>query len=114
MLLEEEGEKLLKATMMTEEDIANLSTSIKEIYKVGMKLPFTWEAIVDNPRNGHYEPVGIKWVQWIGWWFGKQLFRHWKFVERRLRKFRHFKGVGGYDWEDAEYRDFEQRKEWVQ
>lgn len=90
-----------------------MTTDNYKIHKVGMRIPITWEAIAEHPRTGSYEPTGNKYTQWLAWWFGKQLYRYWRAVERRLTKFRHFEGVGGYDWEDAEYRDFEQRKEWV-
>lgn len=99
---------------MTDEDIKGLSDSITKIYKVGMKLPMSWEALAGSQRKGHYEPVGNKYTQWLSWWIGKQVYRFWKFVERRLSKFRHYESVSGYEWEDAEYREFEQKRKWVE
>jgi hypothetical protein len=108
------SEEMMKAAKMTGEDIANLSNSIKEVHKVGIRVPFSWEALVDNPRNGHYEPTGVKWVQWIGWAYGLVLYKAWRLLERRLDKIRHFEGVSGYEWDDAEYREFSQKRKWVE
>jgi hypothetical protein len=108
------SEEMMKAAKMTGGDIANLSNSIKEVHKVGVKVPFSWEYLVDNPRNGHYEPTGIKWVQWIGWAYGLVLYKAWRLLERRLDKIRHFEGVSGYEWDDAEYREFSQKRKWVE
>lgn len=111
------GESFGKASSfagMTDEDIQGLSDSIQDVRKVGVKLPMTWEALAESQRKGHYEPVGNKYTQWAGWWIGKQVFRFWQFVERRLQRFRHYREVSGYDWEEAEYRGFEQRTQWVE
>lgn len=99
---------------MTEEDIKGLSDSITEVHKFGMKIPMSWESVAGSQRKGHYEPTGNKYSQWLSWWVGKQVFRFWQFVERRLSKFRHYESVGGYDWEDAEYREFSQKRKWVE
>lgn len=99
---------------MTEEDLKGLSNSILKIHKAGMKLPMSWEALVGSERKGRYEPVGNKYTQWVSWWVGKQVFRFWQFVERRLQRFRHYESVSGYEWEDAEYRKFSQKREWVE
>lgn len=99
---------------ITEEDIKGLSDSILNVHKHGMKLPMSWEALAGSQRKGHYEPVGNKNTQWVSWWFGKQVFRFWQFVERRLQMFRHYEGVSGYEWEDAEYRKFSQKRKWVE
>lgn len=99
---------------MTEEDIKGLSDSITKVHKFGMKIPMSWEALAGSQRKGHYEPVGNKHTQWLSWWVGKQVFRFWQFVERRLSKFRHYESVSGYDWEDAEYREFSQKRKWVE
>jgi hypothetical protein len=104
----------LKQIMMTEEDLKNLGESINKIAKVGFSMPMSWEALAGSQRKGHYEPVGNKYTQWLAWWFGKQVFRFWQFTESRLRKFRHFEGVVGYDWEEAEYRPFKQKRRWVE
>lgn len=99
---------------MTEEDIKGLSDSITKVHKFGMKLPMTWETIAGPQRKGHYEPTGNKHAQWLSWWVGKQVFRFWQFVERRLSKFRHYEGVSGYEWDEAEYREFSQKRKWVE
>lgn len=39
--------------------------------------------------------------------------RLWTALEKVLRKFRHFEGVSGYEWDEAEYRKFEQKTVWV-
>lgn len=85
-----------------------------DVKKYGMKIPFTWEALLDNPRNGHYEPTGIKWIQWIGWAYGLVLYKVWRGLEHLLNKSRHFEGVGGRDWEEAEYREFSRKRRWVE
>ena len=118
----EEGDKypkidwgeFFKATAVSVEDIQNLGDSINSIHKVGMKIPFSWEQFVDNPRQGHYEPVGIKWVQWLVWALGLVVFKIWVGTETVLRKFWHFQGVSGYEWEEAEYRPFKQKERWVE
>lgn len=79
-----------------------------------MKIPFSWEQFADNPRQGHYEPVGIKWVQWLVWALGFVVFKIWVGTENLLRKFRHYEGVFGYEWEEAEYRPFKQKDRWVE
>lgn len=99
---------------MTGEDVKGLSSSTKKVHKYGMKLPMTWEAVAGSQRKGHYEPTGNKYTQWLSWWVGKQVFRFWQFVERRLSKFRHYESVSGYEWEDAEYREFSQKRKWVE
>lgn len=104
----------LKATAISGEAIENFGSSILNVQKAGMKIPFSWEALVQNPRNGHYEPVGIKWVQWLGWFAGLTLFKAWRGVEKLLHRSRHFEGVSGYEWEDAEYREFRQKRKWVE
>lgn len=104
----------LKQILMTEEDVKNLGESINKIAKVGFSMPMTWEALAGFDHKGHYEPVGNKYTQWLAWWFGKQVFRFWRFTESRLRKFRHFEGVGGYDWEEAEYQEFKQKTRWIE
>jgi len=85
-----------------------------EIKKYGMKIPFTWEALADNPRNGHYEPTGVKWVQWIGWAWGLLLFKSWVFLNKKLDKSRFFYDGLGRDWDDPEYREFTQKQRWVE
>lgn len=106
--------KALVIPRVTEEDIKRLSDSITETHKIGMKHRMTWEALVGSQRKGHYEPVGNKYTQWMSWWIGKQVFRFWQFVERRLNKFHHYESVSGYEWDDAEYREFEQKRKWVE
>lgn len=96
---------------VTGADIENLGTVLR---KVGGKFPFSWEQLVDNPRKGHYEPVGIKWIQWLVWALGLVVFKLWIGTERLLRKFRHFQGVSGYEWDEAEYRPFKQKTRWVE
>lgn len=99
---------------MTDEDIKGLDDSITKVHKIGMRIPISWEALTGSQRKGHYEPVGNKYTQWLSWWIGKQVFRFWQFVERRLSKFRHYESVSGYEWEDAEYREFSQKRKWVE
>ena len=99
---------------MTEEDIKGLSDSITKVHKVGIKIPMSWEALAGSQRKGHYEPTGNKYTQRVSWWIGKQVFRLWQIVERRLQRFRHYRGVSGYDWEEAEYRKFSQKRKWVE
>lgn len=109
--------ELYKGTVipkMTEEDLKGLSDSILNVHKYGMKLPMSWEALAGSQRKGHYEPTGNKYAQRVSWWIGKQVFRFWKFVERRLQMFRHYEGVSGYEWDDAEYRKFSQKRKWVE
>lgn len=77
-------------TGMTDGDIKGLSDSISKVHKVGMKIPISREALAGTQRKGHYEPVGNKYTQWVSWWFGKQVFQFWQFVESRLQKFRHY------------------------
>lgn len=100
-----EVNKLFLEPHTTEDDL-------KKIHKVGMKLPMTWEALVADTRKGGYVPVGNKYLQKFDWWLGKQLFRFYQATELRLQKFRHYREVSGYDYEEAEYREFEQKKVW--
>ena len=99
---------------VTGADIENLGTALLNVQKVGMKIPFSWEYIADNPRQGNYEPAGIKWVQWLVWALGLVVFKLWIGAEKLLRKFRHFQGVSGYEWEGAEYNPFKQKERWVE
>lgn len=103
-----------KKVMVSPEAVVNFSKAINEITKIGMKLPISWEALAGNPRKGHYVPVGVKWIQWVGWASGLALFKVWRALEKTLDKSRHFSGVSGYEWEDAEYQEFSQRRKWVE
>ena len=93
---------------------SDLTGKTIKVTKVGFTVPMFWEALTGSQRKGHYEPAGNKYTQWLAWWFGKQVFRFWQFTESRLRKFRHFEGMWGYEWEEAEYRPFKQKREWVE
>lgn len=95
-------------------DIEDPGTAFLNVHKAGMKLLFSWEQFTDNPRQGHYEPAGIKWVQWLVWALGLVVFKLWAGTETVLRRFRHFQGVSGYEWEEAEYRPFKQKTRWVE
>lgn len=86
------------------------ATSIK---KVGFKVPISWEALFGSERKGHYEPVGVKWIQWVTWVIGFIVFKAWAGLEKALDKSRHFQGVSGYEWDEAEYRPFKQKTRWV-
>lgn len=102
---------LLSASAEAEKEVAE---SYNKVMKAGFTVPMSWEALIGNAPKGHSEPVGNKHAQWLAWWFGKQVFRFWQFTESRLRKFRHFEGVWGYEWEEAEYREFKQKTRWVE
>ncbi len=104
----------LERSLSNAEDVANLGQPVTTVTKVGVKLPMSWEDLAGSQRKGHYEPVGNKYTQWVSWWSGKQVFRFWQFIERCLSKFRHYESVGGYEWEDAEYREFKQERKWVE
>lgn len=108
------NEKMNTFGRVTGADIKNLGTSILNVQKVGMKIPISWEQFVDNPCQGHYEPVGIKWIQWITWAIGFVVFKVWVGLEKVLDRSRHFQGVSGYEWEEAEYRPFKQKRKWVE
>lgn len=86
---------------------------MESIKKLGVRIPLTWEAIANPRRNGHFENTGVKWIQWLTWLLGLVVFKAWIGLEKALRKFRHFEGVSGYDWEEAEYSQFEQKQKWV-
>lgn len=104
----------LKFYSLSEEAEKEAAESYNRVTKAGATVPMSWEALVGSDRKGHYEQVGNKYTQWLAWWFGKQVFRFWQFTESRLRKFRHFEGVGGYDWEEAEYQEFKQKTRWIE
>lgn len=112
------GEKVDRTVFLSNpDDVASaVNNTLKQEYgsirKVGMRLPMTWEALVKDTRKGEYVPVGNKHIQKLDWWLGKQLFRLYRATERRLQKFRHYREVSGYDYEEAEYREFEQKKVW--
>lgn len=112
------GEKVDRTVFLSNpDDVASavnktLEREYGSIHKVGMKLPMTWEALVADTRKGEYVPVGNKYLQKLDWWLGKQLFRFYQATERRLQKFRHYREVSGYDYEEAEYREFEQKRVW--
>lgn len=108
------NEKMNTFGRVTEDDIENLGTAFLNVQKAGVKIPFSWEYFVDNSRQGHYEPVGIKWIQWLVWALGFVVFKIWVGTEKLLRKFRHFQGVSGYEWDEAEYRPFKQKTRWVE
>lgn len=110
--LEDFAKKLREATP-TPEDIQNLFNSINNVTKAGMNISMSWEALAGNKRTGHYEPYGVKWVQWVGWAAGFVLFWLWRSLEKILDKSRHFHGVSGYEWDDAEYRPFSPKTRWV-
>lgn len=82
--------------------------------KAGMELPFTWEALTKDTRKGEYVPTGNKTLQRIGWLWGLLKYKAYRKLESSLEKSRHFQGVGGYDWEEAEYREFKQEMKWVE
>ncbi len=95
---------------ITVEDVEGLATSIK---KVGIKMPFSWEALYGSERKGHYEPVGVKWVQYLRYLVDKGKFQVYRWLERSLHNSRHFIGPGGYDWDEADFKPFKQRMRWV-
>lgn len=84
------------------------------VQKIGMKLPFSWESVAPRKPEGHYGPTGNKTLQRIGWLWGLLRFKAYRKLESSLDKSRHFEGVGGYDWEEAEYREFKQKTKWVE
>lgn len=97
--------------------VNHLSKKINDLTleKRGMKLPMSWEAIYrTDSRRGVYVPVGNKFLQRIEWVYGLVLYKTWRWLEKRLDKIRHFHGVSGYEWEDAEYREFKQKTKWVE
>jgi len=84
-----------------------------KIEKRGMKIPMSWEQVVGSKRKGEYVPVGNRYAQLVSWWAGKQLFRIYQLTERRLQRFRAYREVSGYDYEEAYYDDFKQERKWV-
>lgn len=92
----------------------DLAETLTKIHKAGMRLPMSWEALAGETRRGVYVPTGNKFIQRIEWAYGLVLYKTWRWLEKRLDNNRHFYGVSGYEWEDAEYRDFEQKTKWVE
>ena len=88
------------------------NSSFGHVEKRGVKMGFSWESVVPGPK-GHYEPIGIKWVQKIGWLWGLLLFKAHSKLEKSLNKTRHFNEVSGYDYDEASYDDFEQKTKWI-
>lgn len=85
-----------------------------KILKHGMLMRFSWEGLVGETRRGVYVPTGNKFLQQLEWAYGLVLYKIWRWLEKRLEKNRSFSAVSGYEWEDAEYRDFEQKTKWVE
>jgi|SRR6185437_5725531 len=97
--------------------VNHLSKKINDltIEKRGVKLPMSWEALHrTESRYGTYVPTGNKLLQRVHWAYGLALYKTWRWLEKRLDKNRHFHGVSGYEWEDAEYRKFKQATKWVE
>lgn len=84
------------------------------IVKHGFLQDFSWEALTNDTRKGEYVPAGNKTLQRIGWFWGLLKYKAYRKLESSLEKSRHFQGVGGYDWEEAEYREFKQKTKWVE
>lgn len=91
-----------------------MSEGFNSVSKAGMKISITWEALQDNPRIGRYEPTGVKWVQWLIWAYGLVIFKAWTFLNKRLDKSRFFYDGLGRDWDEPAYREFSQKKRWVE
>lgn len=92
----------------------NLSkpSAFGHIEKHGLKIGFSLESVL-RERKGHWEPVGVKWVQRIGWLWGLLLFKAYTRLEKSLKKTRHFNEVSGYDYEEAYYKPFKQKTKWI-
>lgn len=109
----EDFAKKMREASPTPEDIQNLSNSINNVIKAGVNISMTWEALAGNKRTGHYEPYGVKWVQWIGWAYGLALFKIWSYLGNKLDSSRFFDDGLGRDWDEPEYRPFTQKTRWV-
>lgn len=90
-----------------------LAEEYKHVHKIGMTIPVSFERFMEyEPRKGSYVPTGNKLVQKIGWLWGLVKYKLWRGLEKSLEKSRHFHGVSGYEWDDATYAEFEQKKVW--
>lgn len=81
------------------------------IEKRGFTLGFSWEMLA--PADGHSEPIGLAWLQRIGWVYYLVVWGIYRGVKRHLERSRHYVGVSGYEWEPEEFRRFTQRTKWV-
>lgn len=83
------------------------------IHKYGAVFPITFERLLDTNKDRELVPTGSKTLQQIGWFIGLLKYKLWRRLEMSLEKHRAFSSVGGYDWEDASYHEFEQKMKFV-
>lgn len=112
-LVERKGDEEVKAgdSYRIIGEVPALTEEANRIFKQGYALGFSWEALAE--RKGHSEPVGVRWVQWIGYALTVPVFHFSKWLTGLVERSRHVSGAFGYDYVESEIRPFSQKTRWV-
>ena len=84
------------------EEIPDSEEAIMDVRKVGYKIPYSWEEFIRSETKGRSKPVGVLWVQRLGYWFTEKAWN-------MLLKSRHVHT----GWEGPELMEFRQKTKWV-
>lgn len=85
-----------------------------EFEKRGFKAAFSLESFIMSRAPGKYVPIGVKWIQFVGYKCFSVLFRVHEMLGRRLNRSRHVGFSMCYECGGRpELNEFEQKTKWV-